>query len=146
MTKDEFYSKQEQLFDSFSKRVIKNIAIDIYRTDAAIAKKEISLSDLSYKDEAKLYTSDTYTLDDTYGINLNISGCPIVVHDSVLGQALMSLPPKSRNVILLFYFADKNDPQISKMLNVTTATINNRRRKALTMLKEILEELQYEDE
>ena len=35
---------------------------------------------------------------------------------------------------------------LSKMLNVATATINNRRRKALTMLKEILEELQYEDE
>ena len=56
-----------------------------------------------------------------------------------LGQALSSLPPKRRDVVLLFYFADQNEPQIGRLLNITTMAVNARRRKALAALRELLE-------
>ena len=56
----EFHLYQEQTFDSFTKRVIKSIAIDIHNAEAARSKKERSLSDLSYKEASKLAVEDTY--------------------------------------------------------------------------------------
>ena len=139
MTMEEFHLYQEQNFDSFTKRVIKNIAIDIHHTEAALSKKERSLSDLSYKEASKLAVEDTYHLDDDASVQFDLLGFPIIVHDPVLGQALFSLPPKRRDVVLLFYFADQNEPQIGKLLNISTMTVNVRHKKALDTLRELLE-------
>ena len=54
MTTDEFRLYHEQTFDSFSKRVIKHIAIDIHNAEAALSKVEVSLSALPYSETAKL--------------------------------------------------------------------------------------------
>ena len=44
MTTEEFYTYQEQLFDAFSKRVIKNLGIDIFHEMDFRREKEVSLS------------------------------------------------------------------------------------------------------
>ena len=139
MTMDEFQLYHEQTFDSFSKRVIKNIAIDILREEARLAKRETSLSALSAQDAARLSAEDTYELDEEVSMSLDLHGYPIQVHDPILGRALLALPPKRRDVVLLFYFADQNEPQIGKLLNITTMAVNSRRRKALAALRELLE-------
>lgn len=82
---------------------------------------------------------DTYDLGDDVCVRFDLLGIPIEVHDPALGQALSSLPPKRRDVVLLFYFADQNEPQIGKLLNITTMAVNSRRRKALAALRELLE-------
>ena len=139
MTTDEFRLYHEQTFDSFSKRVIKHIAIDIHNAEAALSKVEVSLSALPYSETAKLSAEDTYDLNDDVCARFDLLGIPIEVHDPALGQALSSLPPKRRDVVLLFYFADQNEPQIGKLLNITTMAVNSRRRKALAALRELLE-------
>ena len=72
-------------------------------------------------------------------MRFDLLGIPIEVHDPALGQALSSLSTKRRDVVLLFYFADQNEPQIGKLLNITTMAVNSRRRKALAALRELLE-------
>ena len=139
MTTDEFRLYHEQTFDSFSKRVIKHIAIDIHNAEAALSKVEVSLSALPYSETAKLSAEDTYDLGDDVCVRFDLLGIPIEVHVPALGQALSSLPPKRRDVVLLFYFADQNEPQIGKLLNITTMAVNSRRRKALAALRELLE-------
>lgn len=139
MTTDEFRLYHEQTFDSFSKRVIKHIAIDIHNAEAALSKVEVPLSTLPYSEAAKLAAEDTYDLGDDVCVRFDLLGIPIEVHDPALGQALSSLPPKRRDVVLLFYFADQNEPQIGKLLNITTMAVNSRRRKALAALRELLE-------
>ena len=139
MTTDEFRLYHEQTFDSFSKRVIKHIAIDIHNAEAALSKVEVSLSALPYSETATLSAEDTYDLGDDVCVRFDLLGIPIEVHDPALGQALSSLPPKRRDVVLLFYFADQNEPQIGKLLNITTMAVNSRRRKALAALRELLE-------
>ena len=134
ITTDEFRLYHEQTFDSFSKRVIKHIAIDIHNAEAALSKVEVSLSTLPYSEAAKLAAEDTYDLGDDVCVRFDLLGIPIEVHDPALGQALSSLSPKRRDVVLLFYFA-----QIGKLLNITTMAVNSRRRKALAALRELLE-------
>ena len=121
MTMDEFQLYHEQTFDSFSKRVIKNIAIDILREEARLAKRETSLSALSAQDAARLSAEDTYELDEEVSMSLDLHGYPIQVHDPILGRALLALPPKRRDVVLLFYFADRNEPQIGRLLHLSTS-------------------------
>lgn len=90
MTMDEFQLYHEQTFDSFSKRVIKNIAIDILREEARLAKRETSLSALSAQDAARLSAEDTYELDEEVSMSLDLHGYPIQVHDPILGPALLA--------------------------------------------------------
>ncbi len=142
MTLDEFYLYQEENFDAFSKSTIKRISAKIFNEIAARAEREITLSALSFRDEQKLCTEDTYALEDD-GILFWVQGKPVVVHDNVLGQALSALPPKRRDVILLFYFTDRNEPQIGQLLHLSTPAVNYRHGKALTRLKEILEAMGY---
>ena len=130
MTMDEFQLYHEQTFDSFSKRVIKNIAIDILREEARLAKRETSLSALSAQDAARLSAEDTYELDEEVSMSLDLHGYPIQVHDPILGRALLAL---------LFYFADRNEPQIGRLLHLSTSAVSLRRKKALSALRELLE-------
>ena len=139
MTKEAFYLYQEQNFDSFTKRVIKNIAIDIQNGEKARSKRECSLFNLSYTEAAELTMEDTYHFDDEPCARFDLLGFPIIVHDPALGRALSLLPPKRRDVVLLFYFADQSEPQIGKLLNISTMMVNVRHKKALDTLRELLE-------
>lgn len=142
MTLEGFYLYQEENFDAFSKSTIKRISAKIFNEIAARAERETALSALSFRDEQKLCTEDTYALEDG-GILFWVLGEPIVVHDDLLGQALSALPPKRRDVILLFYFADRNEPQIGQLLHLSTPAVNYRHGTALERLKEILEAMGY---
>lgn len=82
---------------------------------------------------------DTYHLDDDPCVQFDLLGFPITLHDPVLERAIFSLPPKRRDVVLLFYFADQSEPQIDKLLNVSTMTVNIHHKKALGALRELLE-------
>lgn len=145
MTTEEFYTYQEQLFDAFSKRVIKNLGIDIFHELLSQSEKEISLSTLPQRDLASLCTADTYQLERNETTFL-VGEERIVVTDSRLGQALYFLSPKHRNVLLLHYFADKNELQIGKILNITAAAaVNYRKKKGLDVLRSILEAMKYDE-
>ena len=124
MTMDEFQLYHEQTFDSFSKRVIKNIAIDILREEARLAKRETSLSALSARTPPDCPPRITYELDEEVSMSLDLHGYPIQVHDPILGRALLALPPKRRDVVLLFYFADRNEPQIGRLLHLSTSAVS----------------------
>lgn len=144
MTIEEFSAYQEDIFDSFTKKVIRNISNDIHKEETAQADMETSLSELSPKEAAEFSTVDTYHLTDYETMRFELHGFPIEIGDPLLGQALFLLPPKRRDVVLLFYFADRNEPQIGKLLHITTMAVNVRHKKALATLREILEGLQHE--
>lgn len=141
MTMEDFRLFHEDNFDSFSKNTIKKVSAYIRRRLAAQSKREIELSVLPFQDFQKLCTEDTYHEEEN--VVFHVQGLSIIVHNAVLGQALFALPPKRRDVVLLFYFADRNEPQIGRLLNLDTSTINRRRNAALRLLKAILEEMDY---
>ena len=141
MKLEDFYTYQEQTFDSFMGKVIKNEGKDAKKEIARRADHEISISQLMERELAQIAAADTYDLDKmTFYVRNNA----ITVHDMLLGQAIAALPPYRREVILLAYFMNKNDPQIGELLNVTPNTIRYRRKTSLEKLKRILEMMDYE--
>ena len=70
-----------------------------------------------------------------------VGGDTVTIHDMLLGQAIASLPPQRREVILMSYFLNKNDPQIAKELHLGEDAVFFRRNSALQWLRRILEEL-----
>lgn len=143
MTMEAFYCYHEQLFDSFSKRVIKHIGIDLFKKQQGLGNIEIALSALPKRDRDSLSVEETYKLD-TGSATYDVLGTPITVANP-LGQALRFLPPQRREVLLLCYFAEMSDPQIGKILNLTAAAVNYRRKKALDALRTILEAMDLDE-
>lgn len=142
MTMEDFYLYHEDNFDSFSKSTIKSASANIFKSLALQSERETELSVLPLQALQKLRTEDTY--DEEEKVMFYVQGRPVIVRNRLLGQALFSLPPKRRDVVLLFYFADRNDPQIGQLLKLNTSTINRRRNAALNHLKAILEAMGYE--
>lgn len=141
MKLEDFYTYQEQTFDSFMAKVIKNEGKDARKEIARRADHEISISQLMERELTQIAAADTY---DFGKMTFYVRNNAVTVHDMLLGQAIAALPPYRRDVILLAYFMDKNDPQIGELLNVTPNTIRYRRKTSLERLKRILEMLNYE--
>ena len=141
MKLEQFYTYQEQTFDSFMTKLIKNEGKDARKEIARRAEHEVAISQLMEEELAKIAGTDTY---DFGKMTFFVMDNAITVNDLLLGQAIAALPPHRRDVILLSYFMGKNDPQIGKLLNLTPNTIRYRRQTSLERLKQILEILGHE--
>ena len=142
MTTQEFTTYQEQTFDSYAKRLIHNEGADAKKELARRAKREAQLSALSPAELSVLVGEDGYNLEK---VTLFVRENEVNVFDPVLGQALSVLPPKWRDVLVLYYFLDESDTQIAGQLGMTPTGISHRRKVALARLKDVLEALGYEE-
>lgn len=129
----------EMLYEAYCKAAIDNAILKARQKKTAHGQLVSSLSDLS---DADLFTlaevQEPEPLDkpSTY----HIQGQTIQVRDQKLGQALSSLLPKDREILLLYYFLGLRDEAVAKRLNMSRATVQRRREKAQKKLKTILEE------
>jgi len=141
MTTQEFATYQEQTFDSYAMRLIHNEGADAKKELARQAKREAQLSALSQTELSSLAGEDEYRLE---RVTLFVHENEVDVFDAGLGQALAILPPKWRDVLVLYYFLDESDTQIGTRLNLTPSGAGHRRKVALARLKDALEALGYE--
>ena len=82
MTAEQFRLYQEQSFDAFCKKVIRNEAIHIHKRLMALAEKEIPLSALTVSDISALCYEDVYR---PYQKTYYVQGRPIRIYDPILG-------------------------------------------------------------
>ena len=142
MTREQFYTYQEQTLDAFIKTVAKNKSIDILREYARQADRETPLSELSPSDIGKSASvTDSYRL---YSRPYRVCNYVIQVSDPVIGEVLQYLTPQRREVILLYYFLDYSDAEIGRLLRIDNTTAQYRRRSALKQLKKLVEDMQNE--
>ena len=141
MTQVEFWQYQEQTFDSYAKRLIQNEGRNARKELARRAEREVSLSALPYDDLPAVSQEDRYLLEK---LSVHSRTGEIEVLDRLLGQAIMSLAPKWRDVIVMYYFLDMSDEKIGGILQLTTGAIRHRRQVALERLKAMLEDMGYE--
>lgn len=141
MTLEQFHTYQEQTFDSFLSKLIKNESKNAKKEITRRAEHEISMSQLMQDELSHISITDAYSLDK---MTFYVGGNEVTVNDILLGQAIAALPPSRRDVILLSYFMNKNDPQIGALLHLTPNAIRYRRKKTLQWLKDILEALTHE--
>ena len=136
MTVEQFRLYQEQSFDAFCKKVIRNEAINIHKRLMALAEKEIPLSALTVSDISALCYEDVYR---PYQKTYYVQGRPIRIYDPILGEILQFLTPQRRDVILLHFFLDYSDRDIARILRISSPAVSARKAVALKKLKELLE-------
>lgn len=140
MTLEQFYTYQEQTFDSFCKAVIRNESIDAFRELANRREHEIEFSALSPKELASLQAENPYG---SYKKAFRVHGYVVEVCNQSLGEILDYIPSAQRDIVLLSYFLDYSDYEISKLLNMNKNTVQYRRKATLRRLRQLLEDLEH---
>jgi len=128
--------QKQHTFDSFCKKTLKLNAREYYRRLTRRREREVSISELSTQDLAKLSVVDTYFKD---AFRFSVLGHDIAISDEQLAEALNELPADRRDIILLAFFLGMNDREIAEQLDLVRRTVAYRRTKTLQELKNLLE-------
>lgn len=122
----------EHQFDSFCKRLLKNETRNILRDMKNRQKYQVLFSEMPLREIDVLMTMDKYPTD----INKFMAcGFEVDVESDLLAEALSKLTVRSREIILLAYFLDMTDKEISKSLDVAQSTVQYQRSNSLNKLK-----------
>lgn len=127
---------KQHTFDSFCKKILKYKARSYYKKLKRRGEREVSFSELSEQDLAKLSTTDEYFKD---AFSFSVLEYDVSVSDLSLAEALNALPADRRDIILLAYFLDMKDWEIAERLNMVRRTVAYRRASSLQELKKHME-------
>jgi len=125
-------------FNGFCRRALKNEAINAHRDTKRQQLREVTFSDLTPQEENQLFTHDSYFADDEAEKSFSVAGKEITA--KLLAEALHSLPEDKRNAVLMYYFFEKSDVEIGKLLDIPRSTVQYRRTSSFELLKRYLEE------
>jgi len=123
-------------FDHYCKKVLKEKAIDLQRQIIRRNEREVAFSGLSAKELASLAVTDEYFTDEYV---FSVLGENIGVTDADLAEALNVLPADRRDIVLMSYFFDMTDKEISERLNMARRTVAHKRTSSLKELKKLME-------
>jgi DNA-directed RNA polymerase specialized sigma subunit, sigma24 homolog len=125
-------SDLQKKFDAYCKIVIKNAARNIIKKKRYISENEITLSSF-----------DTVSFhEDTYFNNENcfdVYGTTIAVSKDIVAEVLLSLSDIDCKIVLMYYYMNMTDGQISERTSIPLSTVHYRRHKALDEMKIYLE-------
>ena len=122
------------MFDSFSKTVSRNFVRNLDRAEGN--------RDKHFAEEPADYILELLGHEDKYpseSFVLYAGGHSCVVESETLYKALLSLPEKQRNVLLLDFWGDLSDREISERMEVTPRTVYNLRQRAFSKIREYYE-------
>ena len=120
-------------FNSLCKISLKNVVKSYYSQQAELHEKFAADEDLqncnvNVRDK---YFQKQYIFD--------AEGIPVIIESTRIAKSLMKLKSDRRNIVLLYYFADLSDQEISHVLNIPRASIQYKRAGALKDMKNIFE-------
>lgn len=141
MYTQQFKTYQEQTFDAYCKKLIRNESTDAYRELAYRASHEVQLSALPETEWMQLGAEDIYR---PYSQSFSVMGHSITVYDRDLAEALQYILPQQRQILLLFYYLEYTDVEIGYMLGISNHAVRIRRAAALRRLQMLLEGKGYE--
>ncbi|GAB2562182.1 RNA polymerase sigma factor [Gracilibacillus alcaliphilus] len=124
-------------FNAFCKRVLKNEAINIFNERQQRQAKEMTFSDLTPQEENQLFTLDKQ-YEGEEGQYFQVAGKEIT--PKLLAEAMRTLPKEKRITVLLYYFFNLSDVEISQLLDIPRSTVQYRRTSSFERLKRFLEE------
>lgn len=125
-------------FDAFIRKCIKNFSIDYERVEG----KKWYNNTLFFYDENELanceicedWTDELFIQKEIFvvsGIHIEVKGESII-------NALYSLPEEHKRIILLYFFENFTEKEVSQILNIPKSTVNAKKLKALKLLKEAI--------
>ena len=138
---DAYEKRVQNQFGGFCTKVLKNEARHIQREYARQREREMALDDLSPEELEQISSEDSYFSGEHI---FEVDGLPVVIVGDSLANAISKLHPKNQEVILLSYFLDMTDREISERMGVCRQSITKRRNGALKLLRGLLMEEGYE--
>ena len=138
---DAYEKRVQNQFGGFCTKVLKNEARHIQREYARQREREMALDDLSPEELEQISSEDSYFSGEHI---FEVDGLPVVIVGDSLANAISKLQPKNQEVILLSYFLDMTDREISERMGVCRQSITKRRNGALKLLRGLLMEEGYE--
>ena len=136
--KDSYEQRIQNQIGAFCVKVLKNEALHIQRDYAGLRDQEKSFGELTTSELEQTAVWDKHFMREHV---FEVLGLPVIVTGDLLADALAQLPEGKRDVILLSYFLEMTDREISEKLNIVHQTVSKRR---LVTLKELREYLMKE--
>ena len=137
MKSSSFQQAIQAQFDCLTKKVIKRAAMKYNRDISRRLKHEVPFSEISDLELNKAGVYDKYSSDYTA---FNVLGMEVQVSDDQLSKTLKCLPERKRNIILLSYFMDMSDSEISEFIKIPRSNVQYHRTKTLEAMRKIMEE------
>lgn len=131
----------EITFEAYCKKAIDLAILKVRQRQAARSKREVLLADLP---ENALYDVGTEDgelerAEDERRV-FHVRGIDVAVSDERLAQVLSYLLPKDREIVLLSYFAERTDEEVSQRVKLSRSTVQRRKNAALGKLRNLLEQ------
>ena len=131
-------------FDSCVKDALKKELKYRIRSMKNHQKRFVNISELSRSEEAKLNYIDEYP-SEMFSEILTTRLFDAVIHDELLYEALLSIKPHMRELLILKYWGSYTDDQVGNILNMNRAAITRSKNNALSKLRKFMEEMrEYE--
>lgn len=127
-------------FDTYIKKSLVNELKTSVKEDKGKQKRYVNFSELSQAEHNKLCCLDDYP-SDVFEESIKTRLFDVVIHNELLYEALLSIKPLSRDLILLKYWGDMTDVEVGQHLNMSKASVNKHKLRTLSKLKEVMEEL-----
>lgn len=124
-------------FDCLARKVVDTTVKDYNRVLGRRAKKEIPFCELPDMEVEKLGFVEEYP--DDY-ITFSVFGTEVKVFDEKLRESIKELTEQRRDILLMSYYLEIPDVQISEILNMTRSSVYRNRMKTLELIREMLEE------
>lgn len=132
-----FQTTIENQFDYICKRAIENERKNYVKHLSGISNREVSFTEIGD------YRVNQFSVMDQYVTDLHmftVRNYQIGLTDSGLSEALQHLDTKKRDIILLYYFMEMNDTEISTLFNLNRSTIHRHHISGLESIKHFMKE------
>lgn len=127
-------------FDACVKKYLRRELKYRLRSITNHSKYNVNISNLSFVDQNKLVVTDTYP-SERFSEKLTTRLFEVVIEDELLYEALLSIKPRARELIVLKYWGEMTDEEIGHALDINRRTVNYNKNKALTEMRRFIEEM-----
>ena len=135
----------ERTFNAFCKIVLYHAALGVYKKLRKKQQFEVSLDYLREFDFEPVTTTDEYFVKYDVPTVFTVRGKTVIVESEQLAAALLRLPEKRQEVLLLRYYLGYSDEEIGKMCGISRSAVFRRRKKALHLMRKELEAFENEE-
>lgn len=130
-------------FDTFIRKSLKNEVINFVKSEKTQQKKYVNFSELSKSEENELFAFDEYP-SEKFEESLSTQLFDAIIHNELLYEALLSIKPNSRELILLKYWGDMTDYEVGQVMNMSEQTVNKHKLRTLEKLRTFMEGTNYD--
>lgn len=123
-------------FDTFCKKVLRTINYKLLSEEHKRRERGCVFSDLPEKELEKYFFSyDSYP---SLLSRLTLKNIQVFIENEMLYHALILLPEKKLEIIILSFFADMTDKEISEKINMPLSTVQYNRNAALRYIRKFM--------